>query len=338
MADAVSPLVADSKHNWTLVTSQIDHPEEQVSPQADMKESVDIADVLSKLDNERRERIALDAPQPIHQQGIEIGTEPLISIPFGNGIQVAPGSAPEVSEIESPSSSGPTLTHSVSADSEPKMLEDSSPPPRSPQILGLPKKTFWILALVAIILVLGIIAGTVGGVLSSRRTSKSSANTENLGTNGKPKLKMEFKMQTWENNNQTGRSQIFYSEGVYKTAFFVRSYEWIPGRFADDGNWDACSMSLCQGDHRIGWRGSSRWIGNNTLWNGYEYGDTVTVKCGTVYADPLCPLDRSSVTMTAPIFDLPTLGVSGGNQTVSGVVSTTMSGTSSSITGQTTAR
>ncbi|PVH71481.1 hypothetical protein DL98DRAFT_521028 [Cadophora sp. DSE1049] len=117
---------------------------------------------------------------------------------------------------------------------------------------------------------------------------------------------MLFSFQTWENSNATGRSQIFDRDGLYTTAFRSRSFTWIPGYYLDDGTWDVCSMSFCQGDHQLSWRGSSEGRGiNSTRWEGYEYGDTVVIRCGTVFADPGCPLSREGVTMTAPIYDPP---------------------------------
>ncbi|CZT52746.1 uncharacterized protein RSE6_14111 [Rhynchosporium secalis] len=327
MADIATPLLVDEKHNWALITSQIDAPESPIGPQADMKETVDIADVLSKLDDERRERNASDAPQPLRLDD----AEPPISVPFGNGIQVDVVSAPEVA-IGSPTSSGPTLLRAVTTESgsEPKVLEDNSPPPRVTKILGLQKKAFWITFSVVLTLALGIIAGTVAGVLSSRKTSRPET----------PKKKMPFKMQTWENIDKTGSSQIFYLEGLYTTAFGVRSYEWIPGKYTNAKDMDACSMALCFGDHQMGWRGGSRFSGNNTIWPGYEFADMVILKCGAVYANPMCPLTKEGVTMTAPIYEAPApTGLGAGNRTVSGMGTTTSSlGTLTTGVAQSTAK
>ncbi|KAG4443669.1 hypothetical protein IFR05_000855 [Cadophora sp. M221] len=320
MADTIHPTVTvtDGKHQWALIESQIEPLSAQVSPQADIKETIDIADVLSKLETERRERNATHAPQALDE------VEPPISIPFENGIQVSPGSEPQVTSISSPVlSDGPSLVQFATTDTNtsPKTLEDSSPPSPPRRILGLKKKIFWILVLIALILETAILAGTIGGILSSRSKTKSA----------KEKPKMLFSLQTWENANQTGRSQIFDRAGLYTTAFKSRSYSWIPGFYVDDGSYDVCSMSFCQGDHQIGWWGSSEHVGLNDKWKGYEFGDTVLIKCGSVFADPLCPLTREKVTMTEAIFDGPAAstgvgGSGGGNSTVSVQVTTTSAG------------
>ncbi|KAL5322178.1 hypothetical protein ACEPPN_010148 [Leptodophora sp. 'Broadleaf-Isolate-01'] len=328
MADTIPTVtVTDEKHHWALVESQIEPLSEQNNPQADIKETIDIADVLSKLDTERRERNATHAPQALDE------VEPPISIPFENGIQVSPGSEPQATFISSPASSdGPTLVHSATdTDTSPKTLEDSSPPNPPRRILGLKKKTFWILVLAALILETAILAGTIGGILSSRSKSKSESQKE--------KPKMLFSLQTWENGNLTGRSQIFDRAGLYTTAFKSRSYSWIPGFYVDDGSYDVCSMSFCQGDHQIGWWGSSEHVGLNDKWKGYDYGDTVLIKCGSVFADPLCPLTREGVTMTEAIFDglaAPTSvsGSAGGNSTASVQVTTTTSAGVPGVTGR----
>ncbi|KAH7350529.1 hypothetical protein BKA65DRAFT_475914 [Rhexocercosporidium sp. MPI-PUGE-AT-0058] len=319
MAEVIHPTVTDEKHHWSLIESHIEPLVEQTSPQADIKENIDIADVLSKLENERRERNAIHAPQVSPKE-----VEPPIWIPFENGIHVSPGSAPEVAYISSPTSSdGPTLVPSTTtnSDSSPKMLEDSSPRPPTPRILGLEKKTFWILAL-ALLLVASILAGTLGGVLSSRAKHK------------KEKLQMHFSLQTWENANLTGRSQIFDRAGLFTTSFKARSYSWLPGFYNDDGTYDVCSMSFCQGDHQIGWWGSSEHVSGNGKWQGYDFGDTVLIKCGSVFADPLCPLTRDKTTMTAPIYDVPAAPTAsasggGGNSTVS--MSSTVMTTSAGV-------
>lgn len=98
-------------------------------------------------------------------------------------------------------------------------------------------------------------------------------------------------------------------------------------------------MSFCQGDHQLSWRGSSNgYAVNASGWEGYEYGDTVVVRCGTVFADPGCPLNREGATMTAPVYNehvvmaLATAGPmgmgAGGNSSVSVSLSTGVTTTS----------
>ncbi|KAH7420263.1 hypothetical protein BKA64DRAFT_652739 [Cadophora sp. MPI-SDFR-AT-0126] len=312
MADTViSPVTEEKKNHWALMESHMEPFEEQVSPQADVKETIDIADVLSKIENERREKNASDAPQAWNAD------EAPILLSHGDGRQVDPGAAPEIANIaSSPAQSArPTLVHSTTTDSSPKMLEESSPPPLTPpkeRIFGLRKKIFWLLTLLTLIIITGILAGTIGGVLATRLKPSRSSTSANgtataTGTPSSPaKNKMDFSLQTWEASNATGRSQIFDRDGLFTTAFHARSFTWIPGYYIDDGSWDVCSMSFCQGDHQLSWRGSSNGREVNlTRWEGYEYGDTVVVRCGSVFADPGCPLSRVGVTMTAPIYDPP---------------------------------
>ncbi|KAK0108030.1 hypothetical protein ONS95_002855 [Cadophora gregata] len=341
MADTVISPAEEKTNHWALMESHIEPFEEQVSPQADVKETIDIADVLSKLENERREKNASDAPQAWNQD------EAPIFVADEDGRQVDPGAAPE---IASPAPSArPTLVLSTTTESSPKMLEESSLPPRTPPeelIFGLRKKIFWLLTLLTLIIITGILAGTIGGILATRLKSSSSPTNPNssstpTGSSSQPaKNQMLFHLQTWEASNTTGRSQIFDRAGLFTTAFHSRSFTWIPGFYDDDGTWDVCSMSFCQGDHQLSWRGSSEGRAVNlTRWEGYEYGDTVVVRCGAVFADPGCPLQRGVATMTAPIYDppavteaaVPTGTGTGGNSSVSmsvsgGVTTTTSSG------------
>src|SRR4051812_34326270 len=115
---------------WGLITSQIE-PVSPLSPQADLKEAVDIADVMSKIETERRDRIALDAPQAWFPAS---PPEAPISVPDEDGLHVSPGAAPEASPTETRSLplESSTGTESVSQ----KEVRDLSPTRKpTPRIL-----------------------------------------------------------------------------------------------------------------------------------------------------------------------------------------------------------
>lgn len=296
---------------WPLIESHLSPLFPPDNPQADLKEKVDLAEVLSQIDSERRDKYAHEAPQAWNPP-----TEAPIHVADEDGMQIDPGSAPELSPGQRHDGGSPTLLISTTSDSAQKDCE--IPPARNPEekILGLNKRVFWILFAFAVLLFLAAIGGTVGGILASKKphtnnlrpvpTSTSTLTPIPLPTS---KYRMSFTLQTWESTNRTGRSQIFYTEGLYRTGFRARSYSWAPGAYNDTNEWTVCTMALCQGDKRIGWWGATPHVGLGDNWMsnvGVDYGDVVNVKCARTFADPGCPLAATSLTLsfaTVPIFD-----------------------------------
>lgn len=199
------------------------------------------------------------------------------------------------------------------------------------------KQTFYILLALTIILILATIGGTIGGVLANRNKKEK----EKSSTTPTSKYRMTFTLQTWEFTNLTGRSQIFYTEGLFRTAFQTRAYSWEPGLYNDTNEWTVCTMAFCLGDHRIGWWGATPHVGLQTNWKSPEYGDVVVVKCARTFADPGCPVGGTSsqgVFATAPVFDpgaLPTpTGGNGTSSTTTGAgAKTTSTGAAASVSG-----
>ncbi|MCJ1361289.1 hypothetical protein MMC16_000387 [Acarospora aff. strigata] len=192
------------------------------------------------------------------------------------------------------------------------------------------RKLFWVLIVLAILVIGGAIGGGVGGAIAQRNrkersrasptpamTSASSSPASTLSTSlrspttstpsptSSPVRRMGFSMQIWEQPDFQGRSQMFYAPGYFQTAFLARSYVWRPSQYTDD--MDKCSMSFCLGSNELGWRGGTQrehpGLPLNTTWGA----DNINIACASNFAKPGCPGPMAAVTYTtAPIFETST--------------------------------
>jgi len=299
--------------HWdVLVESHLDPLEPHSSPVADIKETIDIADVLLKQETERRDTLALNAPQAYNSP-----FEAPIFVPEEREIHVDPNSSPEASPVRS---STPDPVSATTEGSVSKEVRSPSPSRRpTPRILSIKRSTLFIWIILSLTIILVATVGALGGVLAHRKKSKeniavdgSSSDASSPSSDGSDgKQRMTFSLQTWEFTNLTGRSQIFYEEGHFKTSFQTRAYSWEIGAYVDDPKlWEVCSMAFCLDDTEIGWWGSSAHVGLQTNWQKVEelanvdYGDVVVVKCLGTFADPGCPVNMAATSTyaTVPVF------------------------------------
>lgn len=132
---------------------------------------------------------------------------------------------------------------------------------------------------------------------SSNNSSPKPTATSN------PSKRIGISMQIWENPNYQGRSQVFYTPGYYQTAFLARSYKWHPGLYTND--MEKCSMSFCNNDKELGWRGASfrdqPGFPDDRTWGA----DSIIIVCATNFASPGCPGPLESPTFsTVPIIEV----------------------------------
>ncbi|EPS35882.1 hypothetical protein H072_10660 [Dactylellina haptotyla CBS 200.50] len=66
----------------------------------------------------------------------------------------------------------------------PAPITYNAPPNTEKKILGLKKKTFWIVLIIVIIVILGAVGGAVGGILGSKKSNNNNNNNNNNSSSG----------------------------------------------------------------------------------------------------------------------------------------------------------
>lgn len=276
-----------------------------------------------------------------------------IALPSDRGLHVhhdsdhdaRPASSPLISPLYTvqPETSIPVVTDSSS---EPL-------PKRARSICGLRRRTFWILAILSIIIIIGAaVGGGIGGTVARRNadqirtpspittpgivvTNTSASTTSSIPTSSIPSSttpsttsssssnpRMEFSMQIWEAPAYSGRTQIFYAPGSYQTAFLARSYKWRPGMF-DLDMMQVCSMAYCFGSNQLGWRGSTETQQPGFPQNASWGADNIVIACAGSFLAPPCPGPLALSTFyTVPVIETATTANSTGSSSSS---SSTMS-------------
>ncbi len=267
-------------------------------------------------DDSHQEKMLSDAPQVSYYS--DRGAHAPIYIPTDSGMHInhgqfadAPQVFKEVSPLYSVESGSPT---SIPSPSEPNLESTETPKPVA-RICGLRRSAFWVLIVLVIVIIAAAVAGGVGGGLAGRNRNNSAGTTPTLTTPRSMGLQMRsvwftadfcdsptalarpagvansnrrmpFSMQIWENPDYEGRSQLFYTPGYYETAFLIKSYHWHPGQYTPD--MEKCSVSLCNNDLELGWRGASYRENPGTFENSTR-ADSVIIKCATNFSSPGCP-------------------------------------------------
>ncbi|KAF1969664.1 hypothetical protein BU23DRAFT_235565 [Bimuria novae-zelandiae CBS 107.79] len=197
---------------------------------------------------------------------------------------------------------------------------------------GVSTKVFLLIVALVLLLVGAVIGGAVGGTQARKsalakgdnQTSPSQSSSSENATSPTKTISssatatqsphVRFRLQTYENKNFEGSSQLFTEPGLYKPAFDIMSYIWVSSR---DGDLQdptpllRCSVAFCLNDTTNGWRGSSdmRQTGEGTSYKS----DTnfVHISCDLVWVEPACRdlgLDQpaaSKTVATVPIWETP---------------------------------
>lgn len=240
-----------------------------------------------------------------------------IALPSDRGLHVRPDMAEDAPQVREESSrTTAVVPNAINATSSPpeELFSESTDqnlekPPGPPVIYGLRRRTFWFVAIILLIFIVGAaIGGAVGGVYRYRNQdqnrSPSPTSSPNLitiitsSTSPTPttgpspttstKPRNDFSLQIWSLPSFTGRTQLFYTPGSFQTAFLARSYIWRPGQYDLDTMF-VCSLALCSGSNQLGWWGSSSreqpGYPQNETWGA----DNVVFECGASFLPPPCP-------------------------------------------------